>query len=68
MTNDLVRVSLGPKDPITPPPRLAFGHDFYGAPRLSPDGTRLAWITWDHPDMPWDTTELWVADVGPDAT
>jgi dipeptidyl aminopeptidase/acylaminoacyl peptidase len=68
VTNDLVRVSLGSEDPIPPPRRLAFGHDFYGAPRLSPDGTRLAWMTWDHPDMPWDTTELWVADVGPDAT
>ena len=42
---------------------LASGHDFYSSPRLSPDGTRLAWLTWDHPDMPWDGTELWVADV-----
>lgn len=42
------------------------GRDFYGAPRLSPDGTRLAWITWDHPGMPWDGTELCLADVAAD--
>ena len=42
---------------------VATGHDFYAAPRLSPDGRRLAWLSWDHPQMPWDGTELWVADV-----
>lgn len=42
---------------------LTGGHDFYAAPRLSPDGARLAWLTWDHPDMPWDATTLWVAEV-----
>jgi len=39
------------------------GHDFYAAPRLSPDGTRLAFLTWDHPNMPWDGTQLHVARV-----
>ncbi|MGH3733903.1 MAG: prolyl oligopeptidase family serine peptidase [Acidimicrobiales bacterium] len=37
---------------------LASGHDFYAAPVLSGDGRRLAWITWDHPCMPWDGTRL----------
>ena len=45
---------------------LVTGSDFYGAPRLSPDGTRLAWISWNHPNMPWDGTELWVAEIDPD--
>jgi dipeptidyl aminopeptidase/acylaminoacyl peptidase len=42
---------------------VASGHDFYAAPRLSLDGRRLAWISWDHPRMPWDGTELWVANA-----
>ncbi|MFB3817005.1 MAG: prolyl oligopeptidase family serine peptidase [Candidatus Methylomirabilales bacterium] len=40
--------------------------DFYAAPRLSPDGARLAWLAWDHPAMPWDAAEVWVATVQPD--
>ena len=37
--------------------------DFVGYPRLSPDGRRLAWIAWNHPDLPWDSTTLYVANV-----
>ena len=47
---------------------LVSGSDFYAYPAPSPDGTRLAWICWDHPRMPWDGTELRVAaldDGGP---
>jgi dipeptidyl aminopeptidase/acylaminoacyl peptidase len=42
---------------------LAQGHDFYSSPELDPSGARLAWLTWDHPDMPWDETTLWQADI-----
>jgi dipeptidyl aminopeptidase/acylaminoacyl peptidase len=42
---------------------LADGYDFYSTPRPSPDGQRLAWLAWRHPSMPWDTTELWLAEV-----
>jgi dipeptidyl aminopeptidase/acylaminoacyl peptidase len=42
---------------------LVAGYDFYAYPRISHDGSRLAWIAWSHPNMPWDGTELWVADI-----
>lgn len=42
---------------------LVDGHDFVSSPRLSPDGHRLAWYTWEHPNMPWDSTTLWVGDA-----
>lgn len=37
--------------------------DFFAAPTFSPDGTKLTWVQWYHPDMPWEGTELYVADV-----
>ena len=45
---------------------LVEGNDFYSSPRLSPDGTQLAWLTWNHPNMPWDGCELWVGEFGED--
>ncbi len=46
-----------------PPQLLHEGHDFYAAPRVSPDGQQLAFIVWDHPNMPWDATFLMVAPL-----
>ncbi|MPY94556.1 MAG: prolyl oligopeptidase family serine peptidase [Acidimicrobiia bacterium] len=42
---------------------LASGRDFVAAPRISRDGRQLAWLAWDHPGMPWDSTELWVGHL-----
>ena len=47
---------------------LASGHDFFSTPRPSPDGRRLAWLAWDHPNMPWDGTTLWLAEVRADGS
>ena len=47
---------------------LASGRDFYGYPCLSPDGDRLAWLEWEHPNMPWDGSELWTARVAADGS
>ena len=47
---------------------LVSGSDFYSSPRLSPDGSRLAWLSWNHPNMPWDGTELWLAGVRSDGS
>ncbi|MDX2232140.1 MAG: S9 family peptidase [Leptolyngbyaceae cyanobacterium bins.349] len=47
---------------------LVSGGDFYSSPRLSPDGTKLAWISWNHPNMPWDATALWLAEIAADGT
>ena len=58
--NDLVAVAADGSGSVN---LLVDGHDFFSSPRLSPDGHRLAWLSWDHPNMPWDATELWVASV-----
>ncbi len=42
---------------------LVEGDDFYSNPRVSPDGTQLLWLNWNHPNMPWDGTELWLAEI-----
>ena len=47
---------------------LCSGYDFFACPRISPDGVYLAWISWDHPNMPWDGTTLWVAAINFDGT
>jgi dipeptidyl aminopeptidase/acylaminoacyl peptidase len=61
--NTLVGVDVaGAREPQI----LASGNDFYSTPRLNPDGNRLAWLTWNHPNMPWVATEAWVSEVADD--
>lgn len=62
--NTLVRLDLQnlPQAPTV----LAEGNDFYASPCLSPNHAHLAWLTWNHPHMPWDGTELWVGDLQAD--
>ena len=56
--NSLVSLDLvGMAEPIT----LFSGSDFCSTPCLSPDGSVLAWLSWDHPNMPWDGSRLWSA-------
>jgi dipeptidyl aminopeptidase/acylaminoacyl peptidase len=61
--NELVEFSPdGDREPAI----IAGGRDFYAFPRPSPDGSKLAWLEWDQPNMPWDGTELWVAEISPE--
>ena len=62
--NSIVSVSLEPGDDHGTV--LVEGNDFYSTPRLSPDGSQLAWLTWNHPNMPWDGCELWVGEFAED--
>ncbi|HKE60252.1 MAG TPA: S9 family peptidase [Pyrinomonadaceae bacterium] len=47
---------------------LAAGNDFYSSPKVSPDGSQVAWLTWNHPNMPWDGCELWVGSFAADGS
>jgi len=61
--NQIVDVPLdGDRDPRV----LVTGPDFVAAPRVAPDGSRLAWLEWDHPHMPWEATRLRVAPIAAD--
>lgn len=63
-TNSVVAISIDGGEIET----IAIGNDFYSSPRVSPNGDQICWLAWDHPNMPWDETELWVADVDEDGT
>ena len=63
--NELVAI---PTDGSAEPRVIASGRDFYSDPRISPDGTKLCFLAWDLPWMPWDGTELFVADLAADGT
>ena len=61
--NTLVSIDVdGEGEVIT----IAAGNDFYSSPKLSRDGARLAWQTWNHPNMPWDGSEIWVGELDRD--
>ncbi|PXF63697.1 alpha/beta hydrolase family protein [Kangiella spongicola] len=58
--NELVKVPLDGSQNIE---IVAEGYDFYSNPRISPNGQRLSWLCWNHPNMPWDETEVWTAGI-----
>lgn len=62
VVNTLISMDLNGNDVQN----IVSGNDFYSSPRISPDGRHLAWITWNHPSMPWDQSELWVGELGDD--
>ena len=64
-SNTLVSLSLAGDGDVRV---LVGGADFYSNPRLSPDGRRICWLCWHHPNMPWDGTELWVSSVRDDGS
>lgn len=63
--NTIVALNLGERGPGRV---LCSGSDFCTTPRLSPDGKRLCWLAWNHPEMPWTRTQLWTADVDEDGS
>jgi dipeptidyl aminopeptidase/acylaminoacyl peptidase len=56
-------IAVLPADGSAAPRTLLAGNDFYAAPRPSPDGRRLAWLTWNHPLLPFAGCELWIGDL-----
>jgi dipeptidyl aminopeptidase/acylaminoacyl peptidase len=65
VANEIVLV---PAEGSRPTRVIERGRDFYSSPRPSPDARSLAWLAWDHPYMPWERTELWVATVSPEGS
>lgn len=62
--NTIVSMDLEGKDLKT----IVCGNDFYSSPRISPKGKYLAWLTWNHPHMPWNKTELWIGKLNQDGS
>ena len=61
--NELVSL---PADGSSEPEIIAGGHDFFSSPAISPDGSQLAYLSWDHPNLPFIGTDLWVGEIGDD--
>lgn len=59
ITNQIVKIDIETKTVDV----LASGHDFYGSPRINPEGDKIVFYSWDHPNMPWDGTDLWLCDL-----
>ena len=68
VTNTLASISVSHDDDIKHSEIITEGEDFYSSPRISPDGSTLAWISWNHPNMPWDGTDVWVANIHNDGS
>lgn len=66
VTNAIVAIDWDPDQPRSRV--LASGHDFFMAPRVSPDGTQIAWLAWDLPAAPWNSSLLFVAPLASDGT
>src|SRR5690606_16748185 len=66
--NCLATIALDGDDGADPVTIIASGADFYAAPTLDASGERLCWLCWNHPDMPWDGSELWRGEFAPDGT
>jgi dipeptidyl aminopeptidase/acylaminoacyl peptidase len=63
--NTIVAIDLDRPGP-SPGSVLVDGHDFFSTARLSPDAKRMLWLAWDHPNMPWNGTTLFLAELGAD--
>lgn len=61
--NTLVAVDLAGDAGDNPGRVIVSGSSFYSNPRLSPDGSRICWLSWNHPNMPWNGAELWVGEL-----
>ncbi len=61
VVNELVSL---PADGSSEPEIIASGHDFFSSPAVSPDGSQLAYLSWDHPNLPFIGTDLWVGEAG----
>lgn len=64
----LVGIDLRRRDGSQDGLPLVTGSDFYAAPRLQPGGRLLAWVSWDHPDMPWTGSRLWLGEIALDGS
>lgn len=65
VVNEIVVVPIDGSDE---PRVVARGRDFYAGPRVSPDGSQVAFLAWDLPWMPWDGCELFVATLAADGS